>query len=101
MYVWMVIEIACMGVEHGMGTGASLQLGIPAGKTIDRLPGGFEQKIIGNSLVGPKHSSQLCRYREGDHKVVYLQQFCLLPFKPLLALVVLAMGTAAMAAGVR
>ena len=54
MYMGMVIEIASMGVEHGMGTSAALQLRVPAGKAIDRLPGGFEQEIIGNLLVGPE-----------------------------------------------
>jgi hypothetical protein len=31
-------------------------LRVPAGKAIDRLPGGFEQEIIGNLLVGPEQS---------------------------------------------
>jgi hypothetical protein len=54
MHMGMVIEISGMGVEHGMGTSAALQLRVPAGKAIDRLPGGFEQEIIGNLLVGPE-----------------------------------------------
>lgn len=99
MHMWMVIKIAGMGVEHGMGTSAALQLRVPAGKAIDRLPGGFEQEIIGNLLVGPEQSPQLSRYCEGNHKIVNLQQFGLLSFNPSLTFVVLATGAAAMAAG--
>jgi hypothetical protein len=64
-----------------------------------QLPGGFEQEIIGNLLVGPEQSPQLSRYCEVDYKIVNLQQFGLLSFKPSLTFVVLATGAAAMVAG--
>jgi hypothetical protein len=41
----------------------------------------------------------LCRHREGDHEVVDRQELGLLPLQPLLAFVVLAVGAAAVAAG--
>jgi hypothetical protein len=49
--------------------------------------------------MGPEHSSQLRRYRESDHEIVDRQEFGLLPLQPLLAFVMLAVGAAAVAAG--
>ena len=99
MHMRMVIEITLMGMQHSMGTGAASQLRIPAGKAVNRLPGGFQQQIIGNALVGPEHSPQLCRHRGSDHEIVDRQEFGLLPIELLPAFVVLAVGAAAVAAG--
>jgi len=49
--------------------------------------------------MSPEESPQLRRFCEGDHVIVNRQMFCLLPLQPLLAFMLLAVGTAAMDAG--
>jgi hypothetical protein len=99
MHMRVVIEIAFMGMEDSMGTAAATQLWIATCKAIERLPGGFEQQIVGNPLMCPEELPQLRWYSEGNHVIVNRQQSCLLPLQPLLAFMLLAMGTTAVAAG--
>jgi len=48
--------------------------------------------------MGPEELPQLSWHHEGDRVIVNRQQFCLLPLQPLLALMLLAVGAAAIAA---
>ena len=50
-------------------------------------------------MVPPEQSPQLCRHRDCDHKIVDIEQFCLLSLQPLLTFMVLAVGTTAVPAG--
>ena len=50
--------------------------------------------------MGPDQASKLCWNGKSHHEVGHLQEFPLLPIQPLLTLVLLAMGTTTMAAGV-
>ena len=75
MDMWMVIEIAFMGVEYSMGTTTAPQLWVAACKTLDCLPGSFEQQIVGNSLMSPEQSPQLYRYCEGQHEIINGKKF--------------------------
>jgi hypothetical protein len=97
--MWMVIKIACMRMQDSMCSDAAPQLRIAAGKTIKRLPGCFEEEIIGDPLIPPKQTPQLYRHSDCDHKIVDIEQFCLLSFQPSLAFVMLAVGTAAVPTG--
>jgi len=100
VHVGMEVQAAAVGVQHRMGTGDPLELGIPAGKGVHRLPGGFEQQVVAAALLAPEQRPQLGRHREGDQEVLHRQQLGQLPLDPALAVRVLAVGAAAVAAGV-
>ncbi len=93
------VQAAAVGMQRRMGTGDSLEPGISAGKGVHRLPGGFEQQVVGDALLSPEQSPQLGRHGEGDQEIHHRQQFGLLPLDPALAVVVLAVGATAMTAG--
>ena len=63
------------------------------------MPGGFEQQVVSGALLAPEQPPQLGRHREGDQEILHRQQFGLLPLNPALAVVMLAVGAAAMTAG--
>jgi hypothetical protein len=65
------------------------------------MPRCFKQQIVCCSLISPKQLAQFRRYREGDQVILHRQQFGSLALQPLLAFVMLAVGAAPMAAGVR
>jgi hypothetical protein len=99
VHMGMEVQPAAVGMEHRMGTGHPLEPGISAGQGVHRLPGRSEQQVVGGSLLVPAQSPQLRRHREGDQEVLHRQQPGLLPLNPALAVVVLAVGATAMAAG--
>lgn len=97
----MEVQSAAVGVQHRMGTADPLEPGIPEGKGVHRLPGGFEEQVVADALLAPEQGPQLGRHRQGDQEVLHRQRLGLLPFDPALAVMVLAvLWAAAVAAGV-
>jgi hypothetical protein len=99
MHMGMEVQPSAVGMQHRMGTGHPLEPGIPAGKGVHRLPGRFQQQVVGGSLLFPEQSPQLSRHREGDQEVLHRQQSGLLPLNPALTVVMLAVGATAVTAG--
>jgi len=90
-----------MGVQHGMCTDVSLEPRIIEPERPKSFPGEFDQEIVSEALVTPQERTELSRQGEGHHEVVHGKEFPALTLQPPLAFLVLAMRTAAVAAGVR
>ena len=90
-----------MGVQYADGTGLSLQLWIVLREGFEGLPATTDHQVIKCTLVLPGQRPKLFWQSEGQQKILGGHLFVELPFQPLLALMMLAMRTIAMAAGMR
>jgi len=101
MHMRVIIEAAGMGVQHRDGAGFSLKLSVVLRKGFDRLPATTNHQVIQRALLLPGQRSELFRQREGQQKIRGGHLPLQLPLQPLLTFVLLAVGTVAMAAGMR
>jgi len=62
----MEVQPAAVGMQYRVRSCDSFQFWISASKSVHRLPGGFEQQVVGNALLAPEQSPQLGWHREGD-----------------------------------
>ncbi len=97
----MIIQSARMGVQYADGTRLSLQLRIVLREGFERFPAATDHQVIKYALMLPSQRTQFFGQGEGQQKILGRHLFFELPFQPLLAFVVLAMGTVAVAAGMR
>ena len=82
--------------EHGNGAADVTRI---AGEFDDRRSAGLHQHAIAVALIGPQRRAQLGRHGDGDVEVRHRQQFRPTTFEPLLGLCGVALGAAAIAAG--
>lgn len=97
----MIIQSARMGVQYTDGTRLPLQLRIVLGEGFEGLPTATDHHVIQCTLMLPSQRTQFFGQGEGQQKILGGHLFFALPFQPLLAFVVLAMRTVAMAARIR
>jgi hypothetical protein len=90
-----------MGMQYADGTGLSLQLWVILGEGFEGLPTTTDHQVIKCTLMLPSQRTQFFGQGEGQQKILGRHLFFELPFQPLLAFVVLAMGTVTMTAGMR
>ncbi len=95
------VEPACVGVQNRDRPRRPLQLPVVLAEAQHCLPGTVHQRIEDDVGVRRGESAPFGRQREGQQKMVGRDQALHLTLQPLLALVVLAVRTKAMAAGVR
>jgi len=101
MAVRVVIQLACVGMQHTDHTDLTAEMLVVAAEVFQDPGGGGDQQVVEGPLVMPGQRAQLCRQGEGHHKVLHRQQLAALPRQPLAGFVVLALGTAAVPAGAR
>lgn len=94
MDMGVVVKPAAVGVQHRMGTGSPFEPWIPAGKGGDGLQDSFQHEIIGDALMLSEHLTHFTGHGEGHQIIVNWQQLGALEFQPLLAFIMLAVGTA-------
>ena len=99
--VVMIIQSARMGVQYADGAGLALQLRIVPGEGFEGLPTATDHQVIECALMLPSQRTQFFGQGEAQQKILGRHLFFELPFQPLLAFMMLAMGTVAMAAGMR
>ena len=99
--VVMIIQSARMGVQYADGAGLALQLRIVPGEGFEGLPTATDHQVIECALMLPSQRTQFFGQGEAQQKILGRHLFFDLPFQPLLAFMMLAMGTVAMAAGMR
>jgi len=99
MDVGVIVQAAGMGMEHRHGAGRALKLLVVAAEGQQRLPGALHQQAIERLWMGQGQGAKFRRQGEGQQEVRAGHQRFPLPFQPLLALVVLAVGTQPVAAG--
>lgn len=97
----MIIQSPRMGVQYADGSGLSLQLRIVVCEGFERLPAATDHQVIEYALMLPGQRAQFFGQGEGQQKIRGRHLFFELAFQPLLALMMLAMGATAMAAGMR
>jgi hypothetical protein len=86
-------------MKHRNGTGRALQLFVVLAEAAQCLPGTVHQRRVGYALMLPNQGAQFRRQGECDQEVIARNQpLCLLLY-PALALVVLAVRTTAVTAG--
>ncbi|EXI77754.1 MAG: hypothetical protein AW12_03089 [Candidatus Accumulibacter sp. BA-94] len=95
------VEPTCVRVQNRDRPRRPLQLPVVLAEAQHRRPGTAHQRIEDDVGVRRGESAPLGRQREGQQEVVGRNQALHLTLQPLLALVVLAVRTKAMAAGVR
>ena len=71
-------------------------LGLRAKSFSVRVASG-EQEVVDHGLMAPSQRSEFIGQGEGDHKILHRQQLLLLALKPSGSLIVLALGTTAVA----
>lgn len=97
----MIIQPARMGVQYADGTGLPLQFRIVLREGFEGLPATPDHQVIQCTLMLPGQRTQFFGQGEGQQKILGRHLFFELPFQPLLAFMMLAMGAIAMAAGMR
>jgi hypothetical protein len=85
--------------QHGEHSDSAADVTRIAGEFDDRSGAGLHQHAIAVVLIGPQHLAQLSGHGDGDVKVRHWQHLRLPAFEPLLGLRGVALGTAAIAAG--
>ncbi len=101
MHVWVVVEAAGMGVQDRDGARRTLELRVVLTKRAHRLPATAGHEVIEGALMEPGQRPELFGQGEGHQKILGGDLFLELTFQPLLAFMVLAVRTVAMAAGMR
>ena len=101
MDMGMVTQPPGVGVQHRCRPWRALELLVVLAEGMNRLPGASGHQGIDRSLMPPSQRSKLCRQGKGQQEIVRRQLLVELALNPLLALMRLAVGTAAMATGVR
>ncbi len=89
-----------MGMQDRDGTGASLQLAVVLGEGFNGLPAAAGDQRIEYTLMPPCQRPQLLGQGESQQEILGGHLFIQLALQPLLTLVVLAVGTVAVTAGV-
>lgn len=97
----VVVEAACVRVQHGDGSGRALQLPVVPAEAVHRFPGAAHQEVEDDIGAGRRESAQMGGQGKGQQKIVGRDQTLHLAFQPLLALVVVTIRAKAMAAGMR
>ena len=90
-----------MGMQDRNGAGHALQLLVVMTEGSHRLPDTADHPVIEDALMLPSQRPELGRQGEGHQKVLGRDLPFQLALQPLLAFVVLAMGTVPMTARVR
>ena len=88
-----------MGVQDGCKSCRSPEFFIVLGKGFQDILNCRKHQRVERSLVLPDKFSELVRKSEGDQVVCAWQQLVELFFNPLLAFMILTMGTVSVAAG--
>jgi hypothetical protein len=94
----MEVKVSCVGMKDGGESRSSSELFVVAGEGFQDILGHPKHQGIDGSLVPPGKLPELARKGEGNQVVCTWQQFTKLFVNPLLALMVLAMGTISVAA---
>src|SRR3972149_6785984 len=89
-----------MGMQHGNRTGSPLQLSVILTEGAYGLPTALHHPGIEGALVAPGQCPECVRQGEGQQEIVAGHLPFELALQPLLALVLLAMGTQTMTTGV-
>jgi len=97
----VIIQSARMGVQYADGPSLPLQLRIVLREGFEGLPATPDHQVIETALMLPSQRTQFFGHGEGQQKILGRHLFFELPFQPLLALMMLAMGATAMSAGMR
>jgi hypothetical protein len=97
----VIIELARVRVQHRNGAGSALQLLVVVAESTHRFPTTLHQRRVHHALVRPGERPEFGRQGKGQQEILGGHLFLQLAFQPLLALVMLAVGAVAMAAGVR
>jgi hypothetical protein len=97
----MITQSARMGVQYADGTRLSLQLRVVLREGFGRLPAATGHQAIKCTLMLPSQRTQFFGQGEGQQEILGWHLFFELPLQPLFTFVMLAMGAAAMAAGMR
>jgi hypothetical protein len=98
MNMRMVVKASCVGMKDGGESRSSSELFVVSGEGLQDILDHQKHQGIDGSLVPPGKLSELARKGEGNQVVCTWQQFTKLLVNPLLALMVLAMGTVSVAA---
>ncbi len=88
-----------MGVQNRYGAGGTLKLLVVVSKGPYGLPATADHQGIERALMAPCQRPELLGQGESQEKILGGHLFVELTFQPLLALMVLAVRTVAMAAG--
>ena len=99
MDVGMVVQAAGMGVQDGNRPGRALQVLVVEAEGPHRLPGALDERAIERALMGEGEGAKLRRQGERQQEVLARHQGLELALQPLLAFVMLAVRTGAVAAG--
>ena len=100
MNMRVISQVACPGMEHADQPDLPADETRVLGEFLGGLRRSLEQKAVEQALVAAGKLTQLRREREGEHEVRCVEQQAALEFKPILGLLMLALGTMAVAAGV-
>jgi len=92
-------QLLSPGVQHGEHGNSGADVTRIAGEFDDRRGAGLHQRRIAVALIGPQHLAQPSGHGDGDVEVRHRQHLRLPAFEPLLGLRGVALGTAAIAAG--
>lgn len=96
----MVEQVARPGMEHTDHPDTASDEAWIQGQYLQRLCGGAKQDVVETFLVAACQGSQGIGERKGDHKVRERQQETRVVVQPCFGLVILALGTVSILAGV-
>ena len=97
----VIVQPARVGVQHRDGAGRALKLLVVLTEGAQCFPGAAHEQVVDDALVRPRQGTKFRGHGEGQQKVRTGDLTLELALQPLLALVMLAMRTRAMATRVR
>lgn len=101
MYVGVVIKFSGMGMQYRCKSGHTLQLLVILRKCFQKFLYTEKHQSIDDLLILPGQLAQLFGQGKGDQVILGWKLFVQLILNPLPAFMVLAMGAASMATGMR
>jgi hypothetical protein len=101
MYVGMIIQFSGLGMQYRCKSGDTLQLLVILRKCFQKFLYALKHQSIDGLLILLGQLAQLFGQGKGDQEILGWKLFVQLIFNPLPAFMVLAMGAASMATGMR